>query len=242
MWLLLGAAVAVAIRIGDWGPVLYRQERLGRGFHLDELPQAINVLKGEMSLVGPRPERPALAASFEREAPGFSRRLRVRPGVMGLAQALGSYHWSPRYKLAYDNLYIDAMHPRLDAEIAVRCVRKVLRAAGRRTAPEGVAPPVPALPGYDYLLAAGPGRSGSTFLYRLLNGHALRSRRSRTRTTTARRAASSRPCGVCTTRDAPWAGAGALLGEVRGLRKMNYVNGKMSFVIQGYIQMTKLSL
>ena len=216
LWLALGVAIAVAIRSGDRGPVLYRQERLGRDgrvfrivkfrtmvlgaedgtgpvravprdarvtavgrllrrFHLDELPQAVNVLRGEMSLVGPRPERPALAARFEREAPGFSWRLRVRPGVMGLAQALGSYHWPPRRKLAYDNLYIDTMHPWLDVEIAVRCVRRVLRAARRRTAPVAAPPPAPTLPGCDYLLAVGPGRSGSTFLYRLLNGQALRS-------------------------------------------------------------------
>ena len=138
-WLVLGVAIALAIRIEDRGPVLYRQTRLGRNgrvfriakfrtmvvgaedrtgpvraarrdarvtavgrllrrFHLDELPQVVNILKGEMSLVGPRPERPALAERFERDAPGFSERLRVRPGVMGLAQASGSYHWPPGRK------------------------------------------------------------------------------------------------------------------------------------------------
>ena len=167
-WLVLGVAIALAIRIEDRGPVLYRQTRLGRGgrlfrsvkfrtlvvgaedrtgpvraarrdarvtavgrllrrFHLDELPQVVNVLKGEMSLVGPRPERLALAERFEREAPGFSERLRVRPGVMGLAQASSSYHWPPGRKLQYDNLYIDAMSPWLDLQIGARCVRKALR-------------------------------------------------------------------------------------------------------------------
>ena len=220
-WLLLGLAIALAIRIDDRGPVLYRQTRLGRAgrpfrilkfrtmvvgaedgtgpvraarqdarvtavgrllrrFHLDELPQVVNVLKGEMSLVGPRPERPALAARFEREAPGFAQRLRVRPGVMGLAQASSSYHWSPRRKLQYDNLYIDAMSPWLDLQIGLRCVWKALRPARRRAAPDEAPPAAEgrramssprARRPCDYLLVVGPGRSGSTFLYRLLNGH-----------------------------------------------------------------------
>ena len=182
LWLVAGVAIALAIRIEDGGPVLYRQTRLGRGgrpfrilklrtmvvgaedgtgpvraarrdarvtavgrflrrFHLDEAPQVVNVLRGEMSLVGPRPERPALAARFAREAPGFARRLRVRPGVMGLAQASGSYHWSARRKLQYDNLYIDAMGPWLDLQIGLRCVRRALGGAGRRSAPGAAADP-----------------------------------------------------------------------------------------------------
>ena len=108
--------------------------RVLRRLHLDELPQVVNVLKGEMSLVGPRPERPALAARIEREVPGFSQRLRVRPGVMGLAQARGHYHWHPRRKLHYDNLYIDTMSPWLDLKICVLCVRKAIRIASRRSA------------------------------------------------------------------------------------------------------------
>ena len=211
VWLVLGVAIALAIRIEDRGPVLYRQTRLGRNgrvfriakfrtmvvgaeertgpvraarrdarvtavgrllrrFHLDELPQVVNILKGEMSLVGPRPERPALAERFERETPGFSERLRVRPGVMGLAQASGSYDWPPRRKLAYDNLYIDAMSPRLDLQIGVRCVRRALRAARPRGAPGKAAAGAEGIPLRDYLLVVGPGRSGSTFLQRSLNG------------------------------------------------------------------------
>ena len=208
-WLVLGVAIALAIRIEDRGPVLYRQTRLGRNgrvfriakfrtmvvgaeertgpvraarrdarvtavgrllrrFHLDELPQVVNILKGEMSLVGPRPERPALAERFERETPGFSERLRVRPGVMGLAQASGSYDWPPGRKLAYDNLYIDAMSPWLDLQIGVRCVRRALRTARPRGAPCRAG--AHAIPLRDYLLVVGPGRSGSTFLQRSLNG------------------------------------------------------------------------
>ena len=181
MWLALAAAIALAIRMEDGGPVLYRQTRLGRDgrlfrivkirtmvvgaeegtgpvwaaprdarvtavgrvlrrHHLDELPQVVNVLRGEMSLIGPRPERPALAERFEREAPGFSERLRVRPGVMGLAQALGSCQWSPRRKLEYDNLYIAVMGPWLDLRIGALCVRRALGGARRTTTPGEAAP------------------------------------------------------------------------------------------------------
>ena len=88
-----------------------------RRLHLDEIPQVINIVRGEMSLVGPRPERPVLAEQFNREVPGFSQRLRVRPGIAGLAQVRGSYWTDPSYKLKYDNLYIETMSPWLDIKL-----------------------------------------------------------------------------------------------------------------------------
>ena len=110
-------------------PRVTRVGRLLRRWHLDELPQVVNVVRGEMSLVGPRPERPTLAARAERAAPGFSRRLAVRPGIAGLAQAQGAGHRDPRAKLRYDLQYISRMGPWLDLVLCARCVRRVL---GRR--------------------------------------------------------------------------------------------------------------
>ena len=137
----------------DSGPVwaawrdvrVTRVGRVLRRWHLDELPQVVNVVRGEMSLVGPRPERPALAALVERAAPGFSRRLAVRPGIAGLAQARGAGHRDPRAKLRYDLHYISRMGPWLDLTLCVLCVRRVLggrlRAlrTGRDRAGQGVA-------------------------------------------------------------------------------------------------------
>ena len=101
--------------------------RVLRRFHLDELPQALNVLRGEMSLVGPRPERPALAARIERGLPGFGERLAVLPGIAGLAQARGGSRIRARDKLRYDLCYIEAMGPWLDLKLCVLCVWKALR-------------------------------------------------------------------------------------------------------------------
>jgi lipopolysaccharide/colanic/teichoic acid biosynthesis glycosyltransferase len=93
-----------------------------RRIHVDELPQLWNVLRGEMSLVGPRPERPEIAAHLEQMLPGYHKRLVLRPGLTGLAQVqlpadqdLGSV----RTKLAHDLYYVSNLGLSLDVRILV---------------------------------------------------------------------------------------------------------------------------
>jgi lipopolysaccharide/colanic/teichoic acid biosynthesis glycosyltransferase len=91
-----------------------------RATHLDELPQLLNVLRGEMSLIGPRPERPEFVPELERALPGYWQRLTVRPGVTGLAQVQlppDSDVTSVRRKLAHDLYYIERLGPWLDLRI-----------------------------------------------------------------------------------------------------------------------------
>jgi lipopolysaccharide/colanic/teichoic acid biosynthesis glycosyltransferase len=116
------------------GPRLAEQDdpRIVEGCHwvratrMDELPQLWNVLRGEMSLVGPRPERPELTASFEARIPGYSRRHELPPGLTGLAQIHGRYRTDPEYKLGYDLQYLVNWSPVLDLQILARTVWVVL--------------------------------------------------------------------------------------------------------------------
>jgi lipopolysaccharide/colanic/teichoic acid biosynthesis glycosyltransferase len=152
------AAAAIAIKLDDRGPVLYRQQRVGKDGHefelvklrtmvvgaerqgagwavdhgdtritrvgsvlrrisLDEVPQLWNVVRGEMSLIGPRP---TLAYQVEQYTPHQRRRLDVRPGITGWAQVQGraSLPWEERIEL--DVWYVDHRSPRLDAKILAR--------------------------------------------------------------------------------------------------------------------------
>jgi lipopolysaccharide/colanic/teichoic acid biosynthesis glycosyltransferase len=87
----------------------YRITKVGkflRKTKLDELPQLFNILMGDMSFVGPRAERPELVSEFRKTIPGFDYRLRVRPGLTGIAQVHGHYNTHPRNKLRYDLVYI----------------------------------------------------------------------------------------------------------------------------------------
>jgi lipopolysaccharide/colanic/teichoic acid biosynthesis glycosyltransferase len=93
-----------------------------RDTRLDEIPNLWNVIKGEMSIVGPRPERPELTARHEELIPGYRRRHEIPPGITGLAQIHGSYHTDPAFKLGYDLQYLVNWSPVLDVEIAMRTV------------------------------------------------------------------------------------------------------------------------
>ncbi len=93
-----------------------------RLFRFDELPQLWNVLRGEMSLVGPRPERPCFVEEFERTIPAYAKRHQVRPGITGLAQVLGGYHTDARDKLRFDLIYVSHQSLWMDLTILFRTV------------------------------------------------------------------------------------------------------------------------
>lgn len=103
-----------------------------RKTRIDELPQFINVLKGEMSIVGPRPERPMFTAEFNRTIPGFTKRLTVKPGLTGLAQVNGGYEMSPSEKLTHDLQYIQNLTFSLDTKIMVKTLRVIMTGDGAR--------------------------------------------------------------------------------------------------------------
>jgi exopolysaccharide biosynthesis polyprenyl glycosylphosphotransferase len=111
------------------GPVLAsgkedsRLTGIGRWLRLtriDEIPQIWNILRGEMSLVGPRPERPCFVKEFECEIPAYAQRHQVRPGITGLAQVCGGYHTDARDKLRFDLIYASHQSPWLDISILLR--------------------------------------------------------------------------------------------------------------------------
>ena len=88
-----------------------------RKLRLDELPQLINVWKGDMSIVGPRPERPEIEQEYEKLLPEFRYRLRVKAGLTGYAQILGKYNTTPQDKLLLDLMYIENWTILLDLKL-----------------------------------------------------------------------------------------------------------------------------
>ncbi|MFN8159484.1 MAG: sugar transferase [Solirubrobacterales bacterium] len=164
------AALALAIRLTDGGPVFYRQRRVGEGgtefemiklrsmrvgaeergarwseddddrvtavghlmrrTHLDELTQLINVIRGDMTIVGPRPERPELIAELERSLAYYDRRLLVKPGIAGWAQARCGYGGSEEgtgWKLCHDLFYLKHRSVYFDLLILIENVRVSLQ-------------------------------------------------------------------------------------------------------------------
>ena len=100
-------------------PRITRIGHLLRRTALDEIPQLLNILKGEMSFVGPRAERPELHEKFSKEIPGFDKRLDVTPGLSGLAQINGSYDLDPKEKLVFDIDYSKKMSLFFDIKIII---------------------------------------------------------------------------------------------------------------------------
>jgi exopolysaccharide biosynthesis polyprenyl glycosylphosphotransferase len=104
-----------------------------RRVRIDELPQMVNVLKGTMSIVGPRPERPFFVEKLSQEIPYYKRRLKVRPGITGWAQVKHKYDESVedvKIKLRYDLFYIENMSLRMDFKIIMRTIFVVLFGQG----------------------------------------------------------------------------------------------------------------
>jgi exopolysaccharide biosynthesis polyprenyl glycosylphosphotransferase len=107
--------------------------RIFRRLRLDEVPQFINVLKGEMSLVGPRPERPFFVQQLEKEVKFYNRRLVVRPGITGWAQVKHRYDVSlddVKEKIRYDLYYLENMSLTLDLKIILRTILVALSGKG----------------------------------------------------------------------------------------------------------------
>lgn len=103
-----------------------------RRTRLDELPQFYNILRGDMSFVGPRPERAYFYGEFEKYIPGFSNRLMVVPGLTGHAQVNGGYSLKPEEKIIYDMEYIEKRSIWMDLACVGKTIRVVLCGAGAR--------------------------------------------------------------------------------------------------------------
>ena len=156
---------ALAIKLCDRGPVLYRQKRLTkdgkefdvykfrsmvvdaeangaqlaekhddritpvgrviRAIRFDELPQLFNILRGDMSFVGPRPERPEFTEKYEKTMPEFRFRLKVKAGLTGYAQVMGKYNTTAYDKLKLDLMYIEKQSFLLDMKILMMTVKTV---------------------------------------------------------------------------------------------------------------------
>lgn len=122
------------------GPVLAEAEdpritpvgRVLRRFRIDELPQLINIVAGEMSFVGPRPERAFFVEQHLKSIPGYRERFRVKPGATGLAQVSGGYATTPERKLKYDLIYMYHQNVLMDVRIVVDTIRVVLSGHGAR--------------------------------------------------------------------------------------------------------------
>ena len=108
---------------GKNDPRITKVGRFIRACRIDEIPQLINIFLGDMSLVGPRPERPEIAAVYEKELPEFRLRLQAKAGLTGYAQVYGKYNTTPYDKLLMDLMYISCASLFMDLRIAIETLR-----------------------------------------------------------------------------------------------------------------------
>ena len=103
-----------------------------RKSRIDELPQLMNIIKGDMAIIGPRPERPEFIEEFLKDIPDFNDRIIIKPGITGWAQVNGGYELSPKEKLKYDKYYIEHESLNLDILIYIKTVQVVFTGDGSR--------------------------------------------------------------------------------------------------------------
>ncbi|MDU8070210.1 MAG: sugar transferase [Gemella haemolysans] len=106
--------------------------RIIRKTRIDELPQLVNILKRDMSFIGPRPERPELIEEFLKNIPDFNDRLLVKPGITGWAQVNGGYSLTPKEKLEFDKYYIQNRGFKLDLLILLKTIIVIFTRHGAR--------------------------------------------------------------------------------------------------------------
>lgn len=114
---------------GENDPRITKIGKIIRATRLDEIPQLFNILKGEMSIVGPRPERPIFVAQHESDMPEYVFRKKVKSGLTGMAQILGKYNTTPGNKLRYDLIYIENYSILLDFKLMFQTLKILLKSS-----------------------------------------------------------------------------------------------------------------
>ncbi len=113
-------------------PRILKVGKFMRKTRIDEIPQLFNILKGDMSIIGPRPERPMFTMQFNEEIDGFINRLLVKPGLTGWAQVNGGYDMTPAEKFKWDLDYIQSRNVFIDIKIILKTVKVILTGEGAR--------------------------------------------------------------------------------------------------------------